>query len=110
MCRWILCFVLLLGVAAADWRQWRGFSRNGMASHRVDFDKLPAQLHQEWELEVGTGYASPLISGKRVFVFSRRQGREVLRAVDLASGKQIWESSYPAPFKQNSYAKDMQDG
>lgn len=106
-----LCFVLLLASAsAADWRQWRGDARNGVVSHRVDFDKLPAALTAAWSAEIGTGYAAPIVSGTRVFTFSRQQGREVVQALDRATGKPIWSASYPAPFKKNPAATSMQDG
>jgi outer membrane protein assembly factor BamB len=101
---------LLLTAAAADWRQWRGFSRNGLASHKVDFDKLPAELKAEWSVPVGTGYAAPIVAGDRVFAFTRQQGREVVQALDRATGKPLWKADYPAPFKKNPAAISMQDG
>jgi outer membrane protein assembly factor BamB len=106
-----ICFVLLLATAAAsDWRQWRGFSRNGLASHKLDLEKLPAELTPEWAVEIGTGYASPIVSGTRVFTFSRQKGREVVQAFDRATGKPQWRADYPAPFKRNPAAATMQDG
>ena len=106
-----ICFVLLLATAAgSDWRQWRGFSRNGLASHKVDFDKLPAELTADWNAEIGTGYAAPIVSGTRVFTFSRQKGREVVQAFDRASGKPQWRADYPAPFKKNPAATSMDDG
>lgn len=106
-----ICFVFLLATAAgADWRQWRGFSRNGLASHKLDFDKLPAELTAEWNVEIGTGYAAPIVSATQVFTFSRQQGREVVRAFDRATGRPVWKADYPAPFKKNPYATEMQDG
>lgn len=105
------CFVLLIAaLSASDWRQWRGFSRNGLASHKLDLDKLPAELTPEWSVETGTGYAGPIVSGASVFTFTRRQGREVVQAFDRATGKPLWKADYPAPFKKNRYATDMQDG
>lgn len=107
----LFCFVLLLATAVgADWRQWRGFSRNGLASHKVDFDKLPAELTAEWKVEIGTGYAAPIVSGARVCTFSRQRGREVVQAFDRATGKPQWRADYPAPFKKNPAATTMDDG
>ena len=101
---------LLLTAAAADWRQWRGFSRNGLASHKVDFDKLPAELKAEWSVPVGTGYAAPIVAGDRVFTFTRQQGREVVQALARDTGKPLWRADYAAPFKKNPAATSMQDG
>ncbi|MFN0106346.1 MAG: PQQ-binding-like beta-propeller repeat protein [Bryobacteraceae bacterium] len=104
-------FVLLLaGVGAADWRQWRGFSRNGLGSHKVDFEKLPAELTPAWSVAVGTGYAAPIVAGERVFTFTRQRGREVVQAFDRSMGKPLWKADYAAPFTRNRYANEMQDG
>lgn len=106
-----ICFLALLAaLPASDWRQWRGFSRNGLASYKIDFDKLPAELTEAWAVETGTGYASPVVSGARVYTFTRQQGKEVVRALDRADGKELWSASYPAAFKKNQYATEMQDG
>ena len=105
-----ICLVVMLGaLAASDWRQWRGFSRNGATSYKVDFEKLPAELTADWNVEIGTGYAGPIVSGERVYTFSRQQGREVVRALDRATGKPIWRADYPAPFQKNAAATAMQE-
>jgi len=106
-----ICLVVMLGaLTASDWRQWRGFSRNGTTSHKVDLEKLPAELTADWNVEVGTGYAAPIVSGERVYSFSRQKGREVVQALDRATGKSLWRADYPAPFKKNPAATSMQDG
>ena len=58
-------------------------------------------LTKRWNVEVGTGYATPLVVGDRVYVFSRQGDDEVLTALDAASAKVLWRTSYPAPFKMN---------
>lgn len=106
-----ICLVLMLGaLAASDWRQWRGFSRNGTVSHKVDLEKLPAELTADWNVEIGTGYAGPVVSGERVYTFSRQKGREVVQAFARATGKPLWRADYPAPFKKHPAATAMQDG
>lgn len=107
----LICLIAFLAtLTASDWRQWRGFSRNGLASYKLDFEKLPAELTEAWSLETGTGYASPVVSGTRVYSFTRQQGKEVVRALDRSTGKVLWTASYPAAFKKNQYATEMQDG
>jgi len=61
----------------------------------------PEQLTQKWKVEVGTGYATPIVVGNRVYAFSRQEEKEVVRAIDADNGKIVWETSYPAPFKMN---------
>ena len=72
------------------------------AGHVHRAESLARTLTQKWKIEVGTGYATPIVVGNRVFAFSRQQENEVMRAIDAGTGKVVWETSYPAPFKMNS--------
>ena len=65
----------------------------------------PAQLTQRWKVDVGFGYATPIVVGNRVYVFSRQGEDEVMSALDAASGKVLWRTAYAAPFEMNSAAK-----
>src|SRR5262245_53640888 len=87
--------------AAADWPQWRGPSRDGTLATYSEPKSWPEQLTKRWQIEVGSGYATPVVVGNRVYAFSRQQENEVMRAIDAATGKVVWETSYPAPFKMN---------
>jgi outer membrane protein assembly factor BamB len=93
----------------ADWPQWRGPTRDGFIS-----DGLPAQwpeaLKKRWETPVGTGHASPVVSGNRVVVIAREGDQEIVRALDLASGKEIWRAAYAAPFSVNPAAQSHGPG
>ncbi len=86
-------------VAGQDWPQWRGPNRDGAAQ---SFDKpavWPDSLMQAWHVEVGLGYATPIIVDDRIYMFIRQDDDEVLMALDAASGERLWRTSYPAPFK-----------
>jgi outer membrane protein assembly factor BamB len=87
--------------AGGDWPQWRGPSRDGTTASFVEPKAWPERLTERWKIEVGTGYATPIVVGNRVFAFSRQQENEVMRGIDAGTGKVIWETSYPAPFKMN---------
>jgi outer membrane protein assembly factor BamB len=50
-------------------------------------------------VEVGEGYATPLIIGGRVYSFTRRSGNEVMMALNVADGHILWQTSYAAPYK-----------
>jgi outer membrane protein assembly factor BamB len=108
--RAVFFILFLIAANADDWRQWRGFSRNGLASHKLDLDKLPAELKPEWSVPAGTGYAAPIVAADRVFTFTRQQGNEVVQAFHRATGKPLWRAEYPAPFKKHPAAAAMQDG
>jgi outer membrane protein assembly factor BamB len=81
-----------------DYPQWRGTNRDGSASGFVQPTVWPDVLTRRWRVEVGEGYASPIVVGNTVYVFSRREGREVLSAFDVANGTERWQAGYPAPY------------
>ena len=58
----------------------------------------------KWKVDVGTGYAAPITVGDRVYAFSRQGEDEVMRALDAATGKTIWETKYNATYKPNPAA------
>ena len=90
---------------STDVTQWRGANRDGVVTGFTVPATWPDQLTQRWKVEVGLGYATPLIVGNRVYVFSRQADNEVMLALDAATGKQIWRTAYPAPYEMNSAAK-----
>ncbi len=90
--------------ARADgWPQWRGAARDGSATFAAPA-AWPESLTLKWKVEVGTGYAAPISVGDRVFAFSRQGEDEVMRALDAASGKTVWETKYNATYKPNPAA------
>ncbi len=65
--------VALVGrVAAEDWTQWRGPSRDGTVTEFSVPQTWPQNLTQVWKLEIGEGYATPVVVGDRIYMFSRR--------------------------------------
>jgi len=90
---------LAAAAAAQDWPQWRGPNRDGAISSFKEPASWPEGLRQQWRVEVGLGYATPVLVGDRVYMFTRQADEEVMQALDAASGKQIWRTGYPAPFQ-----------
>ena len=89
------------GVTAQDWPQWRGPNRDGAATSFSTPASWPARLTQRWNIEVGLGYATPLLVGDRIYMYTRQNEDEVLMALDADSGDEIWRTSYAAPFDMN---------
>ena len=118
MRRAIMMIVLVAGTAtvnearqaATDVTQWRGPNRDGVVTGFTAPATWPESLTQRWKIDIGLGYATPLVVGNRLFVFSRQGGDEVMSAVDAASGKVLWRTAYPAPFEMNSAAKQHGPG
>lgn len=98
----LLCVTAALG--AQDWNQWRGPSRTGVTASFVAPAKWPDKPTKAWQAKVGEGHSSPVVSGNRVFVLSRLADQEVVTAVDLATGKQLWQHRYAAAYQVNPAA------
>jgi outer membrane protein assembly factor BamB len=99
----LFVIALLAGVAAAqnaptDYPQWRGRERDGGVSAFVEPATWPESLTRRWRVNVGEGYATPVIIGNTVYAFTRIQGREGLTALDVATGAVRWRSDYEAPY------------
>ena len=91
---------LLMAAAPAPggWTQWRGPNRDG-ASVELASTAWPGALSRRWRTAVGSGQSSPVVSGSTAYVFSREEGSEVARALDLGSGRVLWRQAYPAPYQ-----------
>jgi outer membrane protein assembly factor BamB len=91
-------------VLAQDWTQWRGPNRDGAIASFNAPNAWPEQLTRQWKVEVGLGYATPLVVGNRIYVFSRQGEKEVMSALDVDTGKQLWQTGYPVSFTMQSAA------
>src|SRR5581483_10627237 len=89
------------GVARADWPQWRGPSRDGIAVGarlpKVWPRRTPAP---SWKIAIGEGYSSPVVAAGRLYIMSREAGdTEVCLCFAADSGKELWRHAYQAPYK-----------
>jgi outer membrane protein assembly factor BamB len=92
---------LLAGIVSptsAEWTQWRGPNRDAAAPAGSAWAKAPAELTRRWRAEVGSGQSSPVVSGRAAFLFTREKDRETARALDLESGRVLWQQGYAAPY------------
>jgi outer membrane protein assembly factor BamB len=115
--RIVLCAVAALAVVsigslalAADWPQWRGPARDGVAGSFRAPKAWPAKLTKVWSIEAGGGYASPLVAGGKIYLHARQGEDETVSAFDLASGKLLWRDSYPASYSPAPEAKKHGQG
>jgi outer membrane protein assembly factor BamB len=97
------------GAAAAqrspqDYPQWRGLNRDGAASAFAEPSSWPEALTRRWKVDVGVGYATPLVISDAVYTFTRRNETEVMTALDAATGKERWHTSYAAPYAPDTPA------
>ncbi len=85
--------------ADVHWPGWRGPGRDGWVSGFQPPTRWPERLERVWQVEVGTGYASPVVFGGRVYQHARQGDDEVAWCLDLETGTAVWRQSYAAPFK-----------
>jgi len=84
--------------APQNYPQWRGQQRDGAAAGFIEPKSWPEALTRRWKTDVGEGYATPLVIGDIVYVFTRRDGNEGLTALNARTGVEQWRSSYAAPY------------
>ena len=94
----VVCLLVGGTVWGQDWTQWRGPSRDGVV-RIAEPQSWPEKLTTRWKVEVGEGYASPLLADGRILQFARQGDDEVAMGLDPASGKVLWRQSYPAPYE-----------
>ena len=90
------------GAAAQDWPQWRGPARDGAAAGFEAPATWPETLTRAWRVDVGTGYATPILVDGNLWLFARWGEEEVLYSIDPESGEVRWRSGYPASFEMIS--------
>jgi outer membrane protein assembly factor BamB len=94
---------LSVGTAIAqDWPQILGPARNGVYSGPPitrTFPKGGPPL--VWKREVGAGFAGPAVAAGRLILFHRVGAREIVDALDAATGKPIWTVEYPTAYRDD---------
>ena len=106
---WLVLIVAAAAIPLAaqngDVTQWRGPARDGVVTGFTAPASWPDALVRKWKVEIGAGYATPLVVGNRVYQFSRVGDNETMTALDADSGKVIWQAGYPAVFDMNPATK-----
>ncbi len=96
-------------VAAAEraWPQWRGPSRDATVSRdAVSWNKDFKALKQSWRVELGPSYSGPIVSDFAVFTTETvNEEKEVVRAFDRKTGKQLWETEWLGAMEVPFFAK-----
>lgn len=92
-------------VASGEWPQWRGPNRDGLAAGVALPGAWPKELKPRWRVTVGVGHSSPVVSNGVVYQFARQGEEEVLVALDVSTGKELWRAgAVPAPYTVNPAA------
>ena len=101
---WI-CSPLVAEVTWEDqWPQWRGPHRDGRVAGEAWPDDLKC-MEPMWRVELGRGYPGPIVTADRVFVAeTQNEKNEVVRALDRATGKELWRAEWPGSWKVPFFA------
>jgi outer membrane protein assembly factor BamB len=82
-----------------DWPLWGGRNRDFIVNTSGLADSWPSAGPKKiWARPLGDGYSAIAEEGGVLYTAFRRDGSEVITALDAASAKTIWEYSYPANF------------
>jgi len=88
-----------------EWPQFRGPQRDGICHEplMLNRDWAATPPRPLWAVEVGEGYASPVVGGGRLYLldYDREKQQDALRCLSLADGREIWRYSYPVEIKRN---------
>ena len=88
--------------ADAEWAQWGGPRRDFTAPASARMDSFPpGGPRLLWSRELGSGFSGIVTAGDRLVTLYRRQGQDVLVAIDRSSGGTLWEYAYDAPVPRN---------
>lgn len=96
----ILWLALPAAAIAGDWPQILGPTRNGKAAADERLaEAWPATgPRQLWRKDVGAGVAGLAVVGDRGYLFHRLGDREVLEAIDAATGETAWSDGHATSF------------
>src|ERR1700731_2913220 len=89
-------------LAAADWPQFLGPSRNGVyAGPPLAESWPPGGPRLVWRKKVGQGFSGPAVAGNRVILFQRVGGEEVVEALDAGTGATQWRYASPTVYRDD---------
>jgi outer membrane protein assembly factor BamB len=89
-------------LASTYWSDFRGPLRDGAYRERPVLTAWPAAgLTPLWKQPSGAGYASFVIAAGRAFTIEQRGPEEVVAAYDVATGREVWTTAWPAEFRES---------
>jgi outer membrane protein assembly factor BamB len=111
----ITLFVFLtMSVFADDWPQWLGPKRDAVWRETHIISQFPKSGPAvKWRVPVAAGYSGPSVTGGRVFLTDRQQGKggasenfqrgmipgnERVLCLDASDGRVIWKHEYDCPY------------
>ena len=103
----VLALLSAAPLAADDWPQWRGPTRDGVWRESGVVEAFPdGGLPIRWRAPIGSGYCGPTVADGRVYVADRLeepQEVERIRCFEWETGKPLWTHEYGCSYAGISY-------
>ena len=88
-----------------SWPGFRGPNRDNICPDPTPLARAWGETgpRELWGIDVGEGYAGPVVLKGRVYVmdYDQEKREDALRCLSLADGKEIWRYAYPVSVKRN---------
>lgn len=98
---WILFLLTRQPAQGEDWPQFLGPGRNGVYSGPLAAEWPKSGPTPLWRIDAGQGFSAPVVARGRVILFHRVENRATVEALDAATGKRIWWSSYTTDYRDD---------
>lgn len=103
--------ISILSPSAANWPEWRGAGRSGVADEKG----LPTRWNDteniRWKLPLpDRGNSTPVVWGNRVFITQpiEAEGKRLVLCVDRISGKELWRAGTTYNLPEQSHETNPQ--
>ena len=95
---------------AEDWLVWGGKNRDFLANASGLADSWPAAGPKKlWSRALGDGYSAIAAENGVLYSAFRRESKDVVTALEAATGRTVWEYEYDNPFT-NAYSEGAGPG
>jgi outer membrane protein assembly factor BamB len=90
----------LVLASGGDWPQYNGLAGDRTSAETLALRSFPGSgPPRAWKVPLADGFSSFAVQGGRAYTLVARDGREVLLALDAATGKEVWS----APLGKKEY-------
>src|SRR6187200_2357544 len=91
---------LAVTACAADWPEFLGPNRDNTSPETGLRESWPADgLPVLWQKDIGTGYSAPSVRDGMLVLHHRKGTKEVVEAMEAATGKGLWLFQYTSQFE-----------
>lgn len=101
--RLLLLALCTQAISAADWPNFLGPTRNSLSPETGLNKNWTAQPPRElWRVPMNDdGYAGPSVANGKLFIVDHQGDKDMVRALDLKTGKDLWTYTYDDKSKPN---------